>query len=340
MADLPLVSVLMPVWNGEAFLAEAIDSVLAQTLSSFELIVVNDGSLDRTGEIVARYEQMDGRVRSCSQQNQGASVALNQGLMLATGKYVARLDADDVCLPDRLARQVELLERDPNLLIVGSAYYLIDEAGQQIDVYQHPGDDTSIRWKMLFHNPFCCSSVTFRAEVLRRYGMRYDPHAVPAEDFDMWSRLLEHGRGANLPDPLLKYRIHPQQLSSSRGLVMDTMATRISKSNLARLGLCLPEEDVRIMRQLYNGWPQRLTRPELRLCRQQLRALELFARQPDMVPEALWRLHRIWLKRLLLLARAQPRDLWAAGLLNELLQLMARCPTALAPRRVFPIGGA
>jgi len=337
--DPPLVSVLMPVWNGEAFLAEAIESVLAQTLGSFELIVINDGSTDGTGEILTGYQHQDHRVHVGTQENQGIINALNRGLALARGRYVARLDADDACLPERLAVQVGLLERECSLVMAGSECSFVDEAGRQVGFRRLPLDDTSIRWRMLFDCPFCHSAVILRAETLSRNGLRYSTNARHAEDYDLWSRLIEYGRCVNLPQPLVRYRRHSQQTSLAHSAEQNAMATKISQRNLAKLGLPLADADVRALQRLFYGPPARLTPADVRSVRLMLRAVELFSEQPGMTPEGLWVVRRTWLKHILLCILRDPLQLRSPALLGDVLRLAAAQPSALLPRRVHPVWG-
>jgi glycosyltransferase involved in cell wall biosynthesis len=206
----PVVSVLLPVWNGERFLAEAIESVLGQTLGDFELVVVDDGSTDRSTEIVRGYA--DDRIRIVSQEHKGLVEALNHGLAESRARYVARMDADDVSLPRRLERQIDFLDRHRDTALVGCAFAVIDDAGRELrTVYLLP-DDSGLRRRLLLGNPFAHGSIAAQREVLIAAG-GYRAHYGRNEDYDLWRRLLPTRRVAALPEVLYRYREHASGLS-------------------------------------------------------------------------------------------------------------------------------
>jgi GT2 family glycosyltransferase len=210
---MPTVSVLMPVYNAEQYLAEALESILGQTFADFEFLIVNDGSTDRSLAILERYAAADGRIRLMSRPNTGYTVALNGLLELASGELLARMDADDVALPQRFARQVDYLRACPDVVCVGSAVHFIDAAGRFLRD-GHPGmDHDAIQQRALAGDcPLNHPSVMMRRAAVRAVG-GYHPDFEPAEDLDLWLRLGEVGRLANLPDALMKYRQHAQSFS-------------------------------------------------------------------------------------------------------------------------------
>ncbi len=194
----------MPVHNGARFLRPAIDSVLAQTFRDFELLVVDDDSSDESVAIARHYS--DARVRSLSGHGRhGLSGTLNIGLNAATGQYLARLDHDDVAHPDRIARQVAFLDRRPDVALVGSLARLVDEDTRDIGTVKRPLSAVGIRWYSLVENPLIHSSVMFRLDVARGLG-GYDASLAYAEDFDLWSRILERHAVENLDEHLVSYR--------------------------------------------------------------------------------------------------------------------------------------
>ena len=208
----PLVTVAMAVHNGACHLPEALDSVLGQTFCDFELVVVNDGSTDETGEILGRYQQRDPRLRVIQQDKQGLALSLNTSVNEARGRYVARLDADDVALPRRLERQVDFLERNREVGLLGGAVVFITSAGSAFASWQYPLDDSEIRRKLARASAFVHPTVMMRADHLRAVG-GYRRSMLGAEDYDLWLRLAERCRMANLAEPVLRYRIHPGQAS-------------------------------------------------------------------------------------------------------------------------------
>jgi hypothetical protein len=205
----PRVSVVMPVRDGERHLEEAVESILCQTLADLELIVVDDGSRDRTPSILAGLARRDPRVRVHTlDQWSGMSVALNTGLGLARGAYLARMDADDVSEPERLAVQVAFLERHPQVGVCGSWVRVLGTPA----VWAYPVDDADVRAGLLFGTPFAHPTVVMRRAFLAG-GLRYDAELRQyAEDYDLWLRGAQlRFAYANVPKPLLRYRLHPGQ---------------------------------------------------------------------------------------------------------------------------------
>lgn len=211
----PAVTVLTSVYNGEAYLAEALESVLAQSLSDWECIVVDDGSSDGSTEIAQRFANDDSRFRVHVQPNQGLPRALNEGLRQARGRYVAILDADDTALPDRLERQVGHLDANPDVALVGGNVTMISGNGREFGLAEYPLDDEAIRAQLERQTAFVHSAATYRRElVLDAGGYRHVTRL--AEDVDLWLRLAERGRLANLAEPVARYRVHATQDSITR----------------------------------------------------------------------------------------------------------------------------
>lgn len=205
--SVPRVSVLMPVRNGAQWLSAAIDSVLAQTLSQFELLVVDDGSADRTPEILAGYAVADARVRPIRQDALGLVAALNRGLADARAGLIARLDADDLALPERLARQVAAMDASPRLNLLGSWADIVDGEGKVTGRLTPPPEPGKLRDTLVRTNPFIHSSVMLRTDAVRSLG-GYRAAFEAAEDYDLWLRLSEHGDIAIAPEILVRYREH------------------------------------------------------------------------------------------------------------------------------------
>jgi glycosyltransferase involved in cell wall biosynthesis len=215
VSQAPKFSVLMTMYNGAPFLRAAVESVLGQTLADFEFVVVDDGSTDESVRIVRAFG--DPRIRlHVSDHNLGQTTALNVGLRLCRGDYVARMDADDVCRFDRLARQAAALDADPALGIVGSAVRIIDALGRPLDLSTQPLDDATIRFVSLTRNPFHHPTVAIRRRVLLDHGLEYDERFQANQDFELWTRLLPLTHAANLPQTLLDYRVHGANISVVR----------------------------------------------------------------------------------------------------------------------------
>lgn len=212
------VSIIMPVLNGEKYLREAIESVFRQSWSDFELVVVNDGSVDRTGNILASCPDRRLRVLS-NDRTQGIATSLNRGVQSAQGKYIVRMDADDIAVPSRVKHQVDFLEKNPGIAMVGCNTLLIDAEGRTIGTENYPITDEDIRKTVWVHNPFAHGSVVLRRSVLDEVGL-YSTRFLHNEDYDLWLRILSRFRAANLPDRLLMRRVHGASISGSHEIEM------------------------------------------------------------------------------------------------------------------------
>lgn len=213
MASSPLVSVIMPVYNGERYLPQAIESILCQTLRDFELLILNDGSTDGTAPLIERYARVDSRLRVYHQENRGLIAALNRLLALSQGPYVARMDADDISLPHRLEAQLNFLEANPSVALVGGAIELIDSLDVPSHIVRFPTSAHAIRRTLLHHSCFAHPAVMMRKDAVQAVG-GYRKCFAAAEDYDLWLRLAERFQLANLQDPVLQYRVHPHQITS------------------------------------------------------------------------------------------------------------------------------
>ena len=209
----PAVSVLMGVWNGAPRVREAIESVLGQTLGDLELVVVDDGSTDATASILGSFG--DPRVRVTRERRGGLTSALRSALGLARAPLVARLDADDVALPERLERQRDFLERHPEVGLLGTAAREVDGIGREVGVVRPPTEDAALRGALIRHNPFVHSSVMMRRSALEQAG-GYDPSFPVAQDYDLWMRMSRVTRMANLPEALVVRRLLPGRISATR----------------------------------------------------------------------------------------------------------------------------
>lgn len=210
----PRVSVVLPVLNGEQFLAEAVDSILSQTLESLELLLVDDGSTDATPEIARRYAGRDPRVKVIRLERSGIAHALNAGIAAARGLYVARMDADDISHPSRMWEQVAHLDANADCVAVGSAVFVMDEGGGHVGTSKYPEDHAEIAQMLIDgrSNAMAHPTVMARRAALLAVG-GYRPDFVPSEDLDLWFRLSHVGTLANLRQQLLRYRRHANAVS-------------------------------------------------------------------------------------------------------------------------------
>jgi len=204
---MPFVSVLMPVFNGERYLRPALDSILTQTLTNFEFIVINDGSRDNSAEILEQYATRDRRIRLIHQENRGLIASLNRGIELAWSEYIARMDADDVSLPSRLEKQHKFLEENPGHALVGTWAHIQVEDSAPDRMHKHPTDSLAAKWALLFNCPFVHSSVMVRRQAVVEAGGYDSGFQQPSpEDYDLWSKIARVHEVANLPEILHIYR--------------------------------------------------------------------------------------------------------------------------------------
>lgn len=215
MGNEPKISVIMAVYNAEKYIKEAISSVLDQTFEDFEFIIINDGSKDKSIQIIKSF--VDKRIVLIEQENKGLANALNNGLSVAKGKYIARIDADDVCYNERLKTQFDLLENNPEYVAVGSNADLVDDDGNFIVTTKILIEWEEIK-KRLPLNPFFHSSVMFSKEVAQRCGYYYEPIKQYYEDLILWNKMAKFGKLRNIKKALIKYRFSPNSISLRRGL--------------------------------------------------------------------------------------------------------------------------
>lgn len=203
------VSVIVPVYNGEKYIREAIDSILNQSYKDFEVIVIDDGSKDNTLSIVKEY---DGKIRWKSQENKGQASATNEGVKMAEGEYVAYLDADDVCMPERLEVQVKYLDNHLNVGLVYSSYYQMNSVGEIKRITKARPHDNFV---LLQKDYIARSTVMHRKKCLDEVGL-FDESISGDDDWDMWIRISEKFGVDYVERPLVKYRVHREQISLLR----------------------------------------------------------------------------------------------------------------------------
>jgi Glycosyl transferase family 2 len=250
------VTVLLPVFDGGLYLGQAIESVLAQTLSDFELLVIDDGSQDESLAVARSYR--DPRLRVLENgRNRGLTATLNRGLREAKAPLVARLDADDVCVPERLERQVDAMARRPELALLGSQAAVIDAAGRRVALLARGCEPETIRWELLFNNAFVHSSVVFRRDlVLGAFG-GYDERIRYCQDFDLWSRLARAHPVANLDRELVRCRAHASSMTATGGAGNVRETDAVIATNLgATLGDEVTADDLARIPELRLGLPR------------------------------------------------------------------------------------
>ncbi|WP_273804031.1 glycosyltransferase [Providencia rettgeri] len=201
-----LVSIILPVYNAEKFIFEAIDSIIRQTYKNLQIIIINDGSTDNSLHIINSFN--DERILIVTRENKGLISTLNEGLLLSKGNYIARMDADDIARDDRIEIQLNFLKENKNVGIVGSYAHMIDEDGNNIGLKKKPASDTMIKTVCFFGSPFIHPSVMFNKSLIKE-SLYYSNEFIHAEDYELWARLIANNdlKFSNIKDTLLKYRI-------------------------------------------------------------------------------------------------------------------------------------
>lgn len=239
---MPEVSVLMSVYNGERYLREAIDSILSQTFQNFEFIIINDGSIDGTNQILESYN--DPRIIIIHQENIGLSKSLNKGLRLSCGEFIARMDCDDISLPQRLEKQLLLMDREPEIGVCGTWIKTIGSDSEE--VWNYPASPHEIRCRLIFESVIAHPSVMLRRSLFEEFNLTYDEKFNQAQDYDLWVRSSEVFPLRNIDEVLLLYRIHPEQGGIRHADTKRQLANVIRTGQLSKLGIVPHEEEFKI----------------------------------------------------------------------------------------------
>ena len=231
MLNVPQISVLMPVYNCTLYIRDAIESVLSQTFVDFELIIIDDCSTDTTLQLCNVFT--DERIIVIAKdENSGCANSLNYGLSIARGTYIARMDGDDICMPERFEKQIAFLEANSDIILCGTAYGVIGQKG----ILLVPETHEEIKMKLLSGNCIVHPSVMFRKDILAAHNVRYDQVMEPAEDYDLWVRLSSIGKLHNLRECLLQYRVHDSQVSVIRNEKQNQVANQVRLKLLQVVG--------------------------------------------------------------------------------------------------------
>ena len=260
----PRISVVLPVYNGAAYVARAVASILAQTQRDFELIAIDDGSTDDTTRILRAFD--DRRLQVLQQENRGLPTTLNRALTLCRGEYIARQDHDDLSHPERLARQVAFMDAHPRCALLGTRADIHVDDQPTGRAHDHPLGNEALQFALLFDNPFVHSSVMLRRASLSPVGGYSSDPARQPEDFELWSRIARQHAVANLPERLVTYREVAGSLSRVSVRPFTHRLVRLSAENLAfRLGVEEPSADLTDLAALHHGAFELLSeRPSLR----------------------------------------------------------------------------
>ena len=248
MDKTPILSVLMPVFNSEQFVAEAIESIMNQTFKDFEFLILDDASTDKSFEIIKDFEKRDSRIKVYqNEKNLGVVASRNKLLNLAKGKYIVWLDSDDIAIENRFEKQMNFLEEHPGIGMVGANAAIINEFGNKIREWSFETDPQKLKIELFFHSPFLSSSVMIRKSCLPQNC--YDSRFPVAEDFDLYSKIAEQYEIANIREFLVKYRINSKGLSKNNSEKMEKLSVQVIKEHAERLGIKLEENTIKNLRK-------------------------------------------------------------------------------------------
>jgi len=229
-----LISIILPVYNGESTITESIESLLSQSYSNFELIVIDDGSIDDSLRKIQSFS--DKRIKVYSNGNVGLAKTLNFGISVATGELIARQDQDDISLPSRIEKQVNRFNSNSKLVLLGTNGILVGQDGQFIRKLSFPNNNNDLQFLTNFYNPFLHTSVMMRADIVKKInGYSVDSNCQPPEDFELWNRIKYMGKIENLEDHLVKYRISKNSMSNEWKNIIENNYRKIVIKNLQNI---------------------------------------------------------------------------------------------------------
>ena len=240
----------MPVYNGATYLNEAIDSILNQTFNNFEFIIIDDASTDDSVGIIKSYDSS--RIRLVeNKKNVGQSATLNKGLSLAKGKYIARMDQDDISMPERLERQSKFMKDNPGVDVVGTWLQLM---GKYNEIFELETKSEDIKMNLLTNENLAHPTVMIRKRTLVKYDLNYNPAYSVAQDYDLWVRMFDFCSFANIPEALIKYRMHDNQNSKILWEQNQVETNRILTNLLKIIGIHPDDSDLIIHKKLFTGY--------------------------------------------------------------------------------------
>ncbi len=245
----PRVTVLMPVYNTAAYLPEAIESILNQTFTDFEFLIIDDASTDGSAAIIESYQ--DPRIKFIRKPvNTGYTRSLNMGLEMASGEYIARMDSDDFSLPDRFAKQVTFMDTHPEVGVCGT---LVEFIGAKEGIEKKETENNRIKNVLFRTNQFCHPSIFLRTSVLRDNNLYFDPNLEPAEDYAFWVKISRFSDLRNIPERLVKYRVHPHQVSSRWSKEQSAVFNYVRLEQVRELGIEYSDEEAELHLALLKG---------------------------------------------------------------------------------------
>lgn len=242
----PLVSVIIPAYNAEDYIDEAVSSILNQTYRNLEIIIINDNSTDRTYEYLSSIK--DNRVRLINNTtNLGCTKSLNIGINNSNGIYIARMDADDISINTRIEKQISYMESNPDIGVCGT---WVETFGEKNELWKYPTDINTLKCKLLFSCELAHPSTIYRKDILEKHNIRYDSNMSYAQDYDLWQKLVKHTDLCNIPEPLLKYRLHTKNISRTNANEKKLTLIDIHRNFLKEIGIVAQLENLELHEKL------------------------------------------------------------------------------------------
>jgi glycosyltransferase involved in cell wall biosynthesis len=246
------VSTIIPIYNAETHLADAIESILNQGYQDLEVILVNDASTDHSEAIAEKY--ISDRVRLINNpHNRGVALSLNSALQVCSGEYIARMDADDIAMPDRIKNQVAFMDANPALVVSGSWARHIGKYEGVLE--RKPVGTSCVAAFMMLDNPIMHPTAMLRKRVLEKHNLKYDATFERCEDFDLWERLSHVGGIDNIPKPLLHFRVHDSSVTAKYSDEMWNKTYDVLKRGLKRIGITIDSSELKFHRKVSHGEP-------------------------------------------------------------------------------------
>lgn len=240
----PAVSIVLPVYNAEAYLWQALDSLVAQTFPDFECLVIDDGSTDESARVASEFAARDARIVLHRRRHRGLVETLNEGFSMAGGKYIARMDADDLCAPNRLEKQVRFLEDNLDVDVLGTAVVTFSGLPGKGRISRAPANHAGCYAELLFRPPINHPTVMLRRSIVDSLGDLYCANWEFCEDYELWSRLIESYVFANLAEPLVYYRQHDDQVTIEHGERTKELHNEVSRGMFRRIQVDFSSEEI------------------------------------------------------------------------------------------------
>lgn len=270
----PLVSVLIPCYNVEDYVVESVSSIMDQTYTNLEIIIINDCSTDNTTDKLEELASKDNRIKIYKNEiNLKLIKTLNKGIELCSGKYIARMDADDISFPTRIEKQVDFLERNDDYDVVSTMFYTFKAGNSKRNLYVNPVTNEELQAYLLFRSGICHPAVMVRKTLFSELGLRFEDKYLHVEDYALWSKAIYCTKLANLDEPLLYYRIHESQVSSLNDKKQIENKKEVFRIHCENLGLPATPADLDIYASVAECVPTRSSIDYIMRCEQFMKML-------------------------------------------------------------------